>query len=393
MPAEPAAGTFPSPPSAGTAGGRPLTGIRVLDLSALGPGPFASMLLAAHGADVLRVERPGGSGIDTGYFHHGKRGVAIDLKSPEGRALVARLASGADVLVESNRPGVMERLGLGPDELLAANPRLIYVRLTGWGNDGPVAGEAGHDIDYIALAGALAAMGGDTPAPPLALIGDFAGGSLFAVIGTLLALWQRERTGAGQVVDAAIVDGVTSLMWSTLSRARRGDHGPRGTNLTDGGRPYYRTYRCADDRFFAVGAIEPRFYAELLKILGLNGESPDGQEDRAGWPALTERIADVFATRTREEWTEVFAGSDACGAPVLEIGEAPDHPHLRERMYVEAPEGLRIRPAPHLSAAPEEPVCSSPPGGSPAEALASFGLSAREASAAVAAGTAAEAGA
>jgi alpha-methylacyl-CoA racemase len=359
----------------------------VLDASALGPGPFASLLLASYGADVLRIERAGGTWVDTGYFNHGKRGIQVDLKSKPGQALVRRMAGTADVFLESYRPGVMERLGLGPAELTGDNRRLIYVRLTGWGHTGPVAEQAGHDIDYIALAGALAAMGGETPAPPMALLGDFAGGSLFAVIGTLLALHQRERTGTGQVVDAAIVDGVTTLMWSTLARSQRGDHGPRGTNLTDGGRPYYRTYRCADGRFFAVGAIESRFYAQLLATLGLNDEPIAAQDDSTRWLGLTNRMAEIFATQPRDYWTARFAGSDACGAPVLEIEEAAQHPHLRARMYLDTPAGLRLRPAPQLSGTPD--TLATPPGGDdPGQVLADFGVPAAEAARAVQLGVA-----
>lgn len=326
----------------------PLEGIKVLDLSALGPGPFATMLLADHGADVLQIVRPGPSVAETEYLSIKKNELCIDLKNAAGRELVRTLAAGSDVFVEGFRPGVMERLGLGPADLHAVNEGLIYVRLTGWGQDGPAASTAGHDINYLAMAGALAAIGADQPVPPLALVGDFAGGGLFAVIGTLLALLQRGNTGKGQVVDVAIVDGVSTLMWSTLARTLKGEVGPRGTNLLDGGAPFYRAYRCSDGEFFAVGAIEPKFFLNCLKLLGLPAELAERQYDRDHWAEMAQTFARTFALRSREEWTAVFDGADACGSPVLTISESAADPHLVGRGTYRHDE----RQQPALAAAP-----------------------------------------
>lgn len=328
-----------------------LAGVRVLDLSALGPGPFASMLLDAHGAEVIHVVRPGVVEHDTSYFDGTKTSIAVDLKSTEGRDIVRRLAMTADVFLESYRPGAMERLGLGPDELREVNDRLIYVRLTGWGQHGPYAARAGHDINYISIAGVLSAVGGPTVSPPLALLGDFASGGLFAVIGTLLALHERTTTGKGKVVDAAIVDGAAVLLWSTIARSLRGDHGPRGTNLTDGGRPYYRAYRCADGRYFSLGAIEPKFYADCIRVLELDDIASTDQNDPASWPIIEGRIAAAFEKRTRDEWTEVFSAADACGTPVLDATEMLDDQHLRARATIvhDRVGDVAVRAAPRFS--------------------------------------------
>ncbi|WP_329410479.1 CoA transferase [Nocardia vinacea] len=336
---------------------KPLSGIRVVDLSTLGPGPFASMILASHGADVIQIQRPGTNDNPTPYFNHDKRIIGLDLKNEEGRDVARKLISTADVVIEGYRPGAMARLGLGPDTLCEANPRLIYVHLTGWGQDGPYATRAGHDINYISIAGALGAIGGGHPTPPLAIVGDFAGGGLFAVIGVLLALRQRESTGRGQVVDAAIVDGVSTLMWSTLARTLSGIHREPGTNLTDGGRPYYRAYPCADGKFFALGAIEPQFYAVALVVLGLGDEDPANQNDPTHWPVVEAKMTAAFRTRTRDEWTERFAGTDGCGAPVLEVAETLTDPHLVARgTVVPAGDTARAHPAPRLSAAVGAPT-------------------------------------
>ncbi|MFO1325376.1 MAG: CaiB/BaiF CoA-transferase family protein [Burkholderiales bacterium] len=314
----------------------PLTGVRVLEFEAIGPGPFCGMLLADMGADVLLVDRPSpaGLGLDRERWNdvmmRGRRSVTLDLKSPSGAQAAQALATRADALIEGFRPGVMERLGLGPDALLAANPRLVYGRMTGWGQQGPLAARAGHDIDYIALSGALHAIGraGGPPTPPLNLVGDFGGGGMLLGFGIACALWQAQRSGQGQVVDAAMVDGASLLatMFSGLRASGRWSD-ERGANVLDSGAPWYDCYRTQDDRYVAVGAIEPKFYAELLTRLGLAGEALPAQADRSRWAELRARFAAVFATRTRNEWARVFDGSDACVAPVLTFGEAARHPH------------------------------------------------------------------
>jgi alpha-methylacyl-CoA racemase len=313
----------------------PLAGTRVVELAGIGPAPYACMLLADLGAEVLRVDRPTGATHSlTSYdvLDRGRRSVAVDLKSPAGAEVVLRLVEGADVLVEGFRPGVAERLGVGPDACLARNPALVYGRMTGWGQDGPLAPRVGHDINYAAITGALAAIGeaGRKPVPPLNLVADFGGGALFLVAGVLAALLERSRSGLGQVVDAAMVDGVTSLM-AMFYGLRAGGMwtDERGSNLLDGGAPFYDTYRCADGGYVAVGALEPQFWAALVATLGL--DDLPGQHDTARWPELRRRLAEAFATRTRDEWAAVFADVDACVAPVLSLTEAPNHPHLTTR--------------------------------------------------------------
>lgn len=337
------------------AGTRPLDGIRVVDVSALAPGPFATMFLADFGAEVINIRRPG-SGQPGGMpvlFTRGKEWREADLKSDEGRSAILDLARDADVFVEGFRPGAMERLGLGPDDLGAVNPALVYVRVTGWGQDGPYAMRAGHDINYIAIGGPLGIIGRDQPVPPVNIIGDFAGGSMMAVIGILLALQARQQTGIGQVVDAAMVDGAALLVTGQLELLARGEWGPRGTNELDGGAPYYATYATSDQRWFSVGAIEPHFYAAMLTVLGLDDEDPALQRDRSRWPALRDRIAATFRTRTRDEWSAAFAEVDACGAPVLDLDELAADPHVRARGLIETtPKGWQATPAPRLSRTP-----------------------------------------
>src|ERR1700691_852741 len=291
----------------------PLTGLRVIELAGLGPAPHAAMVLGDLGADVVRVERPA-TAFDpargrTDYTLRSRRSVAADLKTSAGRDLVLRLVAKADVLLEGYRPGVAERLGVGPQDCHAVNPALVYGRMTGWGRDGPMAARAGHDINYISLTGALHAIGaGERPAVPLNLVGDFGGGSMFLVAGVLAALWERERSGTGQVVDAAMVDGagvLLQMVWAFRGAGAWTDE--RSANLLDGGAPFYDTYTCADGRWIAVGALEPQFYAALLKGLGLDGEDLPPQLDPSGWPQLRARFTAVIVTRTRDEWTEVFA--------------------------------------------------------------------------------------
>ena len=307
---------------------RPLSGLRVVELAGIGPGPYAGQLLADLGAEVTVVHRPGpdAPSID----NRGKRSVVIDLRKPGAAEVLLRLAERADVLIEGNRPGVTERLGIGPEDIWARNPRLIYGRMTGWGQSGPWAGMAGHDINYISLTGALLAMGeaDRPPAPPLNLVGDYGGGSLFLVLGVMAALFRRQQTGKGEVVDAAIVDGVSSMMgmFYTLSGWGRWT-AQRQDNLLDGGAPYYRCYRTKDGGFMAVGAIEEKFFATLLAKLEIDPADFGAQEDRALWPAQHARLEALFVTRTRDEWAALFDNVDACTTPVLSYEEAPAHPH------------------------------------------------------------------
>ncbi|MYW14740.1 CoA transferase [Streptomyces sp. SID486] len=347
------AGTPPAPVTG------PLSGVRVVELAGIGPGPFAAMLLADLGADVVRVDRPGGVGLGIDpacdVTNRNKRSLVVDLKAPEGSERVLDLAERADILVEGYRPGVAERLGVGPRECHARNPRLVYGRMTGWGQDGPLADRAGHDVAYIALTGTLGMIGrpDEPPAVPANLLGDYAGGSLYLVVGVLAALHHARATGTGQVVDAAIVDGtahLSSMIHGML--AAGGWQDKRAANLLDGGCPYYGTYETADGGYMAVGALEAKFYAEFLRLLGLDGLA-SARTDRTRWGELRERVAAAFKARTRAEWTAVFDGSDACVAPVLSLREAPDHPHLAARGTFTEHEGItQPAPAPRFSATP-----------------------------------------
>ncbi len=323
----------------------PLAGLRIVEFESIGPGPYGAMLLADLGAEVLRIARPpvdrGALIADLGgvVLHRGRRAITLDLKAEGDLDLARRLISRADGLIEGLRPGVMEKLGLGPDDALALNPALVYGRITGWGQKGPLAHTAGHDINYIALSGALAAMGpaDAPPLPPLNLVGDFGGGGLYLAFGMLAALIEAGRTGKGQVVDAAMLDGAASQMALIYAwRASGGWSDRRGANLLDGGAPFYRCYECADGRFIAVGALEPRFFAALLAGLGLSGEDWD-QNDRATWPGMAARIAQVFAAAARDDWAARFDGTDACVSPVLGMAEAPGHPHNRARATFAGP--------------------------------------------------------
>ncbi|PZG48286.1 carnitine dehydratase [Spongiactinospora gelatinilytica] len=337
----------------------PLSGVRVLELAGLAPGPFAGMMLADHGAEVLRVDRAdvvrrAGDRPRPDVMDRGKRTIGLDLKSPEGVAAFRELAREADVVIEVFRPGVAERLGIGPDDLRSVNERLIYGRMTGWGQEGPLAPTAGHDIDYVAASGVLSLLGraGERPAPPLNLLGDFAGGGLMLAYGVLLALFERERTGRGKVIDAAMVDGAALLAAMFFHQIHAGTWGPRGTNLLDTGAPMYDTYETADGQYVAVGALEPRFWEELVAGLGLTG-LPD-RDEPANWPALRERLAEAFRGRTRAEWAEVFAGTDACVFPVLSVAEAAEHPHNKARGTFGRVNGvLQPAPAPRLLDAPQ----------------------------------------
>ncbi len=364
----------------------PLAGIRVVELAGLGPAPYACMLLAELGADVIRVDRPGGGTAlvhpAKEALHRSRPSVAVDLKTPAGRDVVLRLVDAADVLVEGLRPGVTERLGVGPDDCWARNPRLVYARMTGWGQDGPLAARAGHDINYLGLTGALHAIGtADKPVVPLNIGADFGGGSMFLLVGVLSALLERGTSGRGQVVDAAMVDGASSLVTMVYGMLGAGLwQDRRAANLLDGGAPFYDTYACADGRHVAVGAIEPQFHAQLLAGLGLTDRYPGGQLDVARWPEQKALLTEVFATRTRDEWAEVFAGTDACVTPVLGLTEAPAHPHLAARgTFADVGGGPQPGPAPRFSRTPAA-VRSAPraPGQDTRTALEAWGLSADE---------------
>ncbi|MFI9250152.1 CaiB/BaiF CoA transferase family protein [Streptomyces sp. NPDC053069] len=340
-------------------GSGPLSGVRVVELAGIGPGPFAAMLLADLGADVVRVDRPGGPAlaIDPALdvTNRNKRSIVVDLKAADGPARVLDLAERADILVEGYRPGVAERLGVGPEECHARNPRLVYGRMTGWGQDGPLADRAGHDVAYIALTGTLGMIGrpDEPPAVPANLLGDYAGGALYLVVGALAALHHARVTGVGQVVDAAIVDGTAHLSAMIHGMlAAGGWQDRRAANLFDGGCPYYGTYETADGRYMAVGALEEQFSAEFLRLLGLE-DLADARRDRTRWSELRERIAARFTSRTRDEWTAVFEGTDACVAPVLSLREAPHHPHLAARGTFTDHSGItQPAPAPRFSATP-----------------------------------------
>ena len=365
-----------------TAHGGPLRGVRVVELASIGPGPHAAMTLADLGADVIRVERPGGTlsavARDKDVLTRGRPSVAMDLKDPRAASVVLDLVATADVLIEGMRPGVAERLGVGPAECLARNPRLVYGRMTGWGQEGPLAPHAGHDIDYIAVSGSLHGLGraGGPPQFPQNLLGDFAGGSAYLVIGVLAALLEARTSGHGQVVDAAIVDGTAHLNAMLAGLIAGGAwREERGTNLLDSGAPFYDVYETADGQHMAVGAIEPQFYAELLEGLGLVDTAPD-RSDPGNWPALREALAARFRERTQQEWTGVFEGADACVSPVLPLTEAARHPHLAARhTYLEQDGVVQPAPAPRFSRTPA--ALGSPPslpGQHSREALQAWGV-------------------
>ena len=333
----------------------PLRGIVVVEFATIGPVPFCGQLLADLGADVVVVERVHGLQPlrDPRISSRNKRSVGIDLKHPDGVEVAGRLLALADVVLEGYRPGVMERLGLGPDEVHASNPACVYGRMTGWGRNGPMAQMAGHDINYLSMTGALASIGTpDQPIPPLNLVADYGGGALYLAVGVLAALVERTRSGEGQVVDAAMVDGAASLMDVFYTMDAIGTHGgPRGTNFLDGGAPFYRTYATADGRWVAVGALEPAFFTALLDGLGLDPADVPAQWDTATWPELSATIGSVFATATRDEWAERFAGSDACVTPVLERSEAPTHAVSRDS-FVDLAGSPAPAPAPRFGRTP-----------------------------------------
>jgi len=368
----------------------PLGGFRIIEMAGIGPAPFAATLLADMGAEVIRLDRQ--EAADLGLpgrepkfdvLHRGRRSLALDIKAAAGRDLVRRLTCKADALLEGFRPGVMERLGLGPDELIALNPRLVYGRMTGFGQDGPMAQSAGHDINYIALAGVLHAIGrkGQAPVPPLNLVGDFGGGGMFLAFGVLCGLLEAQKSGRGQVVDAAMVDGAAYLLAGIYGLYSQGSwKDERGVNFVDTGAPWYDVYETKDGKWLAVGAIEQRFFAELIDKLGLASAQLPKQHDRKGWPILREQIASAIASRTREEWERIFAGSDACVAPVLAMSEVEHHPHNAARgTFVRRDGVLQPGPAPRFSRTPPEMGAPSRGRGQEGEAiLKDWGLTAAE---------------
>jgi len=337
----------------------PLHGVRVLEVAGIGPGPFCAMVLADLGADVIRIDRPGPGDPEAARFDilgRGRRSIAVDLKSPQGPEVVLRLAEGSDALLEGFRPGVAERLGIGPETCLGRNPALVYGRMTGWGQDGPLAATAGHDLTYASVAGALAHIGraGQLPTPPLNLVADFGGGGMLLALGVVAGLLHAQRHGEGQVVDAAMVDGTALLMAPFFGASAMGFWSDeRGTNLLDSGAPFYDVYRCADGLELAVAAIEPQFFAALLEVLDLRAADVPDQHDRERWSELRDVIDRTIATRPRAEWLARADGTDACVAPVLTMREATDHPHLRSRATVVEVDGVpQPAPAPRFSATP-----------------------------------------
>ena len=368
--------------------GGPLTGTRVVELLGLGPGPFCGMLLADLGAEVVRVDRVDAArSVDrsrpaTNAMYRSKAALGIDLKAPAGVEAFLRLTDRADAVFEVFRPGVVERLGIGPDVACIRNPRLVYGRLTGYGQDGPLAHKAGHDIDYLAIAGALEPLGraGAPPTPPINVLGDFAGGGMLLAFGIVAALLARERTGSGQVVDAAMVDGAALLLTPFYAGRASGFWGPRGTNTLDTGAPWYDSYETADGAWLALGAIEPQFYAQLLDGLGIDPASLPEQHDREGWPAVRARFTEVIGSRTRDEWEKHFDRLDACVAPVLSPEEAPMHPHNRARATFCDLRGVpQPAPAPRFSETPlSEPTPPEHPGERTGDVLGDWGFSPAE---------------
>ncbi|MET0987484.1 MAG: CaiB/BaiF CoA-transferase family protein [Steroidobacteraceae bacterium] len=366
----------------------PLAGLKVVELAGIGPGPFCAMMLADMGATVLRIDRKGGGGAPIKLDHakdvlnRGRQSVAMDLKHPEAVASVLDLCASADVLIEGFRPGVTERMGLGPGECLARNPKLVYGRMTGWGQDGPLAKTAGHDINYIAISGALHTFGraDERPSPPGNLVGDMGGGGLLLAFGILCAVFEAGRSGKGQVVDAAMVEGASLLNSSMFGLAAMGlwNWNRRGTNLSDTGAHFYEVYETKDGKYVAVGAIESQFYALLLKGLGLDAAELPQQMDPKSWPAMKQRFADIFRQKNRSEWDQIFGGTDACVSPVLSPAEAIEHDHMKSRRaFVTQAGAAQPAPAPRFSRTPG--VVSQPPplpGAHTAQALAAWGFSA-----------------
>lgn len=364
----------------------PLAGFKIVEMGGIGPGPMCALLLADMGADVIRIDRMADTGLGVhtdpkfNLLMRGRRSVAVDSKSPEGRDLILSLIKQADGLIEGFRPGVMERLGLGPDAVFEANPKIAFGRMTGWGQDGPMAPAAGHDLNYIALSGALHAMGrkGSMPTPPLNLVGDFGGGALYLAMGMLAAMLEAGKSGKGQVVDVSMVDGAASLMTTFFGLKAAGRWSDeRGTNILDSGAHFYDVYETKDGKYVSIGSIETKFYAELLRLTGLEGEDLPAQMDESAWPKLRERFAEVFIAKTRDEWCDIMEGTDVCFAPVLSMDEAAKHPHnIARETFVDIDGVVQPAPAPKFSRTKSEiqgAPCS--PGQHTDEALGSWGVS------------------
>ena len=369
----------------------PLTGLKIVEFAGIGPGPFCGMLLSDLGADVVRIDRKGqGRGAPSDITSRGRRSVALDLKKPEAVEACLKLMDAADAIIEGFRPGVMERLGLGPEVALKRNPKLVFGRMTGWGQTGPYAQAAGHDMNYIAITGALHAIGtDDKPVPPLNLVGDFGGGALYLAFGLLAGVIQARETGNGQVIDCAMSDGAASLMAMFYGFKAAGMwKEQRRSNMLDGGAHFYDTYQCRDGKWVSIGSIEPQFYALLLEKTGIDDPEFQKQHDRSAWPGLREKLADVIAQKTRDEWTEIMGGTDVCFAPVLDLDEAPKHPHNAAReTFVNLDGVFQPAPAPRFSATPGK-IQGPPPaiGAHDREALSDWGFSDGEISALQSAG-------
>ena len=365
----------------------PLTGYKIIEIAGIGPGPFAAMMLSDMGAEVIRVERvqavrdTQSSNANWDVMQRGRKNVAIDLKHADGVEALLQLVEKADAMIEGFRPGVMERLGVGPDVCLARNKKLVFGRMTGWGQDGPYANAAGHDINYIALAGALAHFGraGEAPVPPLNMVGDFGGGGMLLAYGVVCALLEAQRSGAGQVVDAAMVDGsaiLMSMFWGFKNIGLH-DENARGTNMLDTGAHFYDVYKCSDGKYVSIGSIEPQFYAQLLQLTGLAGDAEfANQQDRTMWPKLKQRLTEVFATKTQAEWCKIMEGTDVCFAPVLTMSEAAKHPHnVARKTFIEIAGTTQPAPAPRFSrtvaSLPTAPVGA---GANTREVLQSWGI-------------------
>ena len=360
----------------------PLTGIKVIELAGIGPGPFCGMLLSDLGAEVIRVDRPAGGGRKD-VLTRGRKSIAVDLKSPKGKEVILKLCESADALFEGFRPGVTERLGLGPNECMARNPALVYGRMTGWGQEGPMAQAAGHDINYIALAGALHAIGpkGGKPVPPLNLVGDFGGGGMLLAFGLVCAMLEAQKSGKGQVVDAAMVDGAATLMAMFFSMKAGGIFSnERGSNMLDGGAHFYDTYETGDGRYISIGSIEPQFYALLVEKAGLDATDFSAQMDMSRWPEYKEKLTNVFKSKTRDEWCALMEGSDVCFAPVLSLDEVAEHPHNKARGTFANVEGvIQPAPSPRFSRTPGALTASSrAPGEDTRDVLAASGFDAAE---------------
>jgi alpha-methylacyl-CoA racemase len=363
----------------------PLQGVKIIEIAGIGPGPFCAMMLSDLGAEVIRVDRKSAMGGGTKFdiLSRGRKSIALDLKNPEAIETVLKLVEQADALIEGFRPGVMERLGLGPEVCLDRNPKLVFGRMTGWGQEGPLAHAAGHDINYISLSGVLHSIGrqGEPPVPPLNLVGDFGGGGMMLALGITAALLESKQSGKGQVVDAAMTDGSAALMGIIYGLKASGIWtNEKGTNLLDGGAHFYDTYECSDGKYVSIGSIEPQFYALLLEKTGIDDPAFQNQMDKDAWPNLKAKLAAVLKTKTRDEWCAIMEGSDVCFAPILDLDEAPEHPHNKARgTFVDIDGVMQPGPAPRFSrTAPEVPSPPPKAGEHTEEVLAAWGFSDEE---------------